>query len=110
MAQVDRDLSKQVAQMVGMDPEMQAIAEAIATDARANYASHGDAASFIHVTSEVYDGVREPLVVFDHPASTFLEYGHMAVNPHTGQPTGRWVPGIHGMENAARANGAGRQT
>lgn len=110
MAQVDRDLSKQVAQMVGMDPELQAVAEAIATDARGNYASHDDASSFIHVTDEVYDGVREPLVVFDHPAATFLEYGHMAVNPRTGQPTGRWVPGIHGMENAARANGAGRQT
>lgn len=110
MAQVDRDLSRQVAQMVGMDPELQSVAESIATDARANYAGHGNAASSIHVTSEVYDGVREPLVVFDHPASTFLEYGHMAVNPHTGEPTGRWVPGIHGMENAARANGAGRQT
>jgi hypothetical protein len=109
MAQVDRDLSKKVAQMVGMDPELQAVAEAIATDARSNYAGHGDAASTIHVTSEVYAGVEEPLVVFDHPAARFLEYGHMAVNPHTKEPTGRWVPGIHGMENAARAHGAGRQ-
>jgi hypothetical protein len=110
MAQVDRDLSRQVAEMVGMDPELQSVAESIATAARANYAGHGDASSFIHVESETYKGVREPIVVFDHPASTFLEYGHMAVNPHTGEPTGRWVPGIHGMENAARANGAGRQT
>ncbi|WP_413600848.1 DUF5403 family protein [Curtobacterium sp. Curtsp57] len=110
MAQIDRNLSTDVAKMVGSDPELQAIAEAIATDARANYAGHGDAAAFVHVEEETYKGVREPRVVFDHPVASFLEFGHMAVNPKTSEPTGRWVPGIHGLQNAARQHGSGRQT
>lgn len=101
MANLDRDLSKQVAKMVGESGALDPVADQIAAAARANYAGHGNAASFVHVEHEVSHGVREPRVVFDHPAARFLEMGHIYVDRQTGERTNRWIPGVHGLRNAA---------
>jgi hypothetical protein len=104
MANLDRDLSTQVAKMVGESGALDPVADLVADLARANYAGHGDAAGYISVVHEVSEGgVREPVVVFDHPAARFLELGHIYVDRRTGERTNRWVPGIHGMRNAGEA-------
>jgi hypothetical protein len=101
MADLDRDLNAQVAKMVGAGTDLDAVANAIAETARANYSGHGTASTYIHVEK----GRIDRRVTFDHPQASYLEMGHLMVNRRTGKKTMRWIRGIHGLRNAARTHG-----
>jgi len=98
MAYVPRDLSTQVAVMVGEGIELDRVADEIATLARAEAAKHNHTGGFegsIHVEKVPgKKGVTDREVVADDPASTFIEMGHLS-RGHT------WVRGLHILRNAA---------
>lgn len=109
MVDLARDLSLQVAQMVGESDELAAIARQVAADAAGDAARHSRSGSFAGAF-RVEDhpgrrGVNEPTVVNDDPEASHIELGHYAVNPHTGQTTDQWVKGLHILRNAASKNG-----
>lgn len=109
MVDLARDLSLQVAQMVGDSDELAAIAQQVASEAAADASTHSRSGSFAGAFRVEKQpgrrGVTEPTVVNDDPEASHIELGHYAVNPHTGQTTDQWVKGLHILRNAAAKNG-----
>lgn len=109
MVDLDRDLSLQVAQMVGESDELDAIAQQVMSDAVAGAARHSRSGSFggaFRVERHAgRRGVAERTVVNDDPEASHIEMGHYAVDPHTGETTDQWVKGLHILRNAAAKNG-----
>lgn len=96
MATVYRGVGTRMARMVGQHSVMDEAAEKIRARAAANAASHRDTGAYSsnftveRVTAKV-GGVKDRMVVNDHPAALAIEFGHFTRARDGG--VGSFVPG-----------------
>lgn len=98
MAQVYKNAGTLAARIAGEDPEMDRVAAATASKARALAAAHKNTGKFAaSITTERIKGKRgvtDRAVSATDPAALHIELGHTAKN-------GRWVEGLHILGRAA---------
>lgn len=105
MVSLDRDLSTQVARMVGDSDELDKVAtrvQAIAKVSAARHSKSGDfEASIRREKVPGKNGVTDREVFSEDPAASDIEMGHLA-------PDHTWVSGLHILRNAGlRVSGKG---
>lgn len=105
MVSLDRDLSTQVARMVGDSDELDKVArkiEAVAKTEAAKHSKTGDFEASIRMEKVPgKNGVTDREVFSDDPAASDIEMGHLT-------PDHTWVSGLHILRNAGlRVSGKG---